>query len=418
MERVCVPSNLNRAFKRVKSNRGAAGVDGMTTETLLDWLKQHGEGLVSSLLDGSYTPQPVRSVAIPKPNGGTRELGIPTVVDRFVQQAILQVLQPIYEPQFSDSSYGFRPGRSAHDALRQASQYVESGKCFVVDVDLEKFFDRVNHDILVSRLSRSIGDKRLLGIIRRFLSAGHLQDGVVIERGEGTPQGGPLSPLLSNIMLDDLDKELERRGHSFCRYADDCNIYVSSLASSVRVLRSITHWLERHLKLKVNQAKSAASSVSERKFLGYRIQSDGRLGVARESLNRFRKKLRDRTKRRTPRSVQQVAKDLTSFLRGWVTYFRLAQSRSLFRDLDGWVRRRLRAIRIRQRKRSKSLSKFLISLGVTERNARRLASSGKGNWRLSHSPPVHQAMNKAWFESIGLFSMEKSHQVFQSGGTA
>ena len=418
MERICNPSNLNQAFKKVKSNGGAAGVDGMTVDQLFDWIKANKEAIISSLLDGSYKPQPVRSVEIPKPSGGIRRLGIPTCFDRFIQQAILQVLQPIFDPTFSDSSFGFRPGRSAHDAVKKASHYVNSGKQFVVDVDLEKFFDRVNHDILMSRLARSVGDKRLLKIIRRFLTAGHMKDGVVIQRGEGTPQGGPLSPLLSNIILDELDKEIERRGHSFCRYADDCNIYVSSLASAERVLQSITRWLEKTLHLKVNITKSAAAPVEERKFLGYRILSDGRLSVAKESLARFRKKLRDLTKRRTPRSVEKVAIDLTPFLRGWLNYFRLSQSRTLFYELDGWVRRRLRCIQLQQCKRFKTQVRFLVSKGISEINAKRHASSGKGKWRLSQTPVINKAMNNKWFELIGLFSLEKSYLLLKSNGTA
>ena len=272
MERVVERSNLNRAYRKVRSNKGSAGVDGMTIDQMRDWIAEHKEVLIASLLDGSYQPQPVRGVQIPKPGGkGMRQLGIPTVIDRLVQQAILQVLDPILDPNFSESSYGFRRGRSAHDALLQASKYVESGRTIVVDMDLAKFFDRVNHDILLSRLARRIGDKRLLRIIRRFLVAGLMQNGVCVARHQGTPQGGPLSPLLANLMLDELDKELEDRGHCFCRYADDCNIYVRSQAAGERVLNGVTHFLEAKLKLEVNRDKSAVARVNERQFLGHRL---------------------------------------------------------------------------------------------------------------------------------------------------
>jgi RNA-directed DNA polymerase len=295
---------------------------------------------------------------------------------------------------------------------------VADGNQFVVDIDLEKFFDRVNHDILMSRVARHVGDKRLLTIIRRFLSAGHLVNGVVTSSEEGTPQGGPLSPLLSNIMLDDLDKELELRGHQFCRYADDCNIYVASQVSAERVLKSVTRWLETKLKLKVNTTKSAAASVEARKFLGYRILSDGRLAVASESLVRFRTKIRHLTKRRSPGSLEETIRYLTPFLRGWLNYFRLSKSPSLWRDLDGWIRRRLRAKKLKQCKRSKTLIAFLVQQGVTKRNAQLLASSGKGKWRLSHVPQAHQAMGNKWFESIGLFSLERYFLSFKPEGTA
>lgn len=275
MEEVCQRANLNQAFKRVKDNKGAPGIDGMRVEDLREWLSAHKDELTASLLDGTYQPQPVKGVEIPKPDGGMRQLGIPTVCDRLVQQAILQVLTPILDPLFSDSSFGFRPGRGAHDALQQAQQYVEDGRIVVVDMDLEKFFDRVNHDILMARLARHVKDKRLLRITRAFLNAGIMQNGVCIARCEGTPQGGPLSPLLANLLLDDLDKELERRGHSFCRYADDCNIYVHSLKAGERVMESITRFLGKRLKLRVNEKKSAVDYVSKRKFLGYRLLKSG-----------------------------------------------------------------------------------------------------------------------------------------------
>ena len=413
MDRVCEPSNWNRAFKRVVSNKGAPGIDGMTVEMLGPWLATHKEAVVASLLDGSYLPQPVRAVEIPKPSGGTRELGIPTVIDRLVQQAILQVLQPIFEPTFSTSSFGFRPGKSAQGAIEQASRYISEGKGYVVDMDLEKFFDRVNHDILMSRLARTIGDKRLLRLIRRFLQAGLMRGGIASLRREGTPQGGPLSPLLSNVLLDDLDKELESRGHSFCRYADDCNIYVASSAAASRVLTSITAWLDKTLRLKVNVAKSAAAPVGERQFLGYRLLADGRPVVAPESFVRLRGKIRAATKRRTPRPVEQVAVELTPLLRGWGAYFRLAQSGEEYQRLDSWIRRRLRSIRLHQCKRVFTLKKYLVSRGVPERDAWKLALSGKSRWRLSRTKQSHMAMRNIWFYSIGLFSLERQHLSFK-----
>lgn len=292
MEQVCRPANLNRAYQRVKSNKGSPGVDGMTVGQLGEWLKTHGQQLVTGLLDGSHQPQPVRGVQIPKPGGkGVRQLGIPTVVDRLVQQAMLQVLDPILDPTFSASSYGFRAGRGAHQALRKAKEYIAGGRDIVVDIDLEKFFDKVNHDILMARLGRWVGDKRMLKIIGRFLRAGLMQNGVCVSREEGTPQGGPLSPLLANLLLDDLDKELEERGHKFCRYADDCNIYVQSEAAGERVLSSVTRFLEGKLKLRVNRDKSAVAPVVERKFLGHRLLPGGRLGIAPQSLERARERL-------------------------------------------------------------------------------------------------------------------------------
>jgi len=292
MEQVCQPANLNRAYKKVLANKGSPGVDGMPVGKLGDWIKRHRQELIDALLDGSYQPQPVRGVQIPKSGGkGMRQLGIPTVVDRLVQQAIGQVLQPILDPTFSASSYGFRPGRSAHDALRSAQKFVAEGRTIVVDIDLEKFFDKVNHDVLMARLGRWVGDKRMLKIIGRFLRAGLMSDGVCVSREEGTPQGGPLSPLLANLLLDDLDKELEKRGHCFCRYADDCNIYVQSKAAGERVLAGVSRFLEKKLRLRVNPDKSAVADVWERKFLGHRLLSGGRLGIAPQSLERARERL-------------------------------------------------------------------------------------------------------------------------------
>lgn len=402
MEEVIDRNNLNRAYRRVKANKGAPGVDGMTVHELRDWIVEHKQELIAALLDGSYRPQPVRGVEIPKAGGGMRQLGIPTVVDRLVQQAILQVLEPILDPTFSDSSFGFRRGRGAHDALAQASRYVSEGRTIVVDMDLEKFFDRVNHDILMARVARRVSDKRLLKIIRRFLEAGLLQQGVSVERHEGTPQGGPLSPLLANLLLDDLDKELEARGHRFCRYADDCNIYVRSQAAGERVLASLTAFLEGKLRLRVNRTKSAVAHVQERKFLGHRLLADGTLTIAPTSLERARARIRHITRRSRGVSFERAIGELNSFLTGWITYFRHAKARDAISRLDGWIRRKLRCLRLKQRKRAKGIASFLRGLGVPSGRCWTTAASGKGWWRMSHTPAAQQGMNNAWFEACGL----------------
>lgn len=405
MEEVCHRINLNRAYDRVMKNKGAPGVDGMTVDDLLPWIREHRQDLLSSLLDGSYEPQPVRGVEIPKAGGGVRQLGIPTVVDRLVQQAILQVLTRLLDPTFSDSSYGFRPGRGAHDALKKASEYVAEGRGIVVDVDLEKFFDRVNHDILMSRLARRVEDKRLLKIIRRFLEAGLMQEGVCVRREEGTPQGGPLSPLLANLLLDDLDRELERRGHKFCRYADDCNIYVRSQAAGERVMASVCQFLEVGLKLRVNREKSALARVEERKFLGYRLLSDGRLGIAPKSLEQAKDRIREISRRNRGISLERMIVELNSFLTGWVTYFRLAAMKSHLVALDGWVRRKLRCVRLKQCKRVKPMVDFFVRQGVSLRSAWCTALSGKGWWRKSGTPVANQSMPSGWWDGLGLVNL-------------
>jgi RNA-directed DNA polymerase len=402
MEEVTRLGNLTQAHSRVVSNQGAPGVDGMAVTDLAPWFRAHREEFLASLRDGTYEPQPVRGVEIPKPGGGVRRLGIPTVVDRLVQQAILQVLGGHLDPTFSESSFGFRPGRGAHDALAQASGYVAEGRAIVVDLDLEKFFDRVNHDILMSRLARRIDDKRLLRIIRRFLEAGMFQDGVCVDRNEGTPQGGPLSPLLANLLLDDLDRELERRGHKFCRYADDCNIYVRSRAAGERVLASVTRYLEERLKLRVNRAKSAAAPVAERKFLGHRLLADGTQTIAPRSLERAQDRVRQITRRNRGVSFEQLVKELNSFLTGWVAYFRHAKAKSHLTGLGSWIRRKLRCVRLKQRKRAKSITAFLHGLGVPWDRCWTTASSGKGWWRMSHTPAAQEGMNNAWFQAQGL----------------
>jgi RNA-directed DNA polymerase len=402
MEEVTERDNLNRAYRRVVANKGSPGVDGLTVGDLKTWIAAHKDALIASLRDGSYQPQPVRGVEIPKPGGGVRQLGIPTVVDRLVQQAILQVLEKILDPTFSASSFGFRPGRGAHDALAQASRYVAEGRTIVVDFDLEKFFDRVNHDILMSRLARRIGDKRLLRIIRRFLEAGLLQNGVCVERYEGTPQGGPLSPLLANLLLDDLDRELERRGHKFCRYADDCNIYVQSRAAGERVLASVTKYLEGQLQLRVNRSKSAAASVVERKFLGHRLLADGTQTIAPQSLERAQDRVRAITRRNRGVSFEQLVRELNSFLTGWVTYFRYAKAKGTLAALGSWVRRKLRCVRLKQRKRAHAIAAFLHGLGVPWDQCWTTAACGKGWWRMAHTPAAQQGMSNAWFGAQGL----------------
>lgn len=413
MEEVTSRENLNRAYRKVRANKGAPGVDGVTLDDLPAWIAEHKQELIDSLLDGSYQPQPVRGVQIPKPGGGMRQLGIPTVVDRLVQQAILQVLEGRLDPTFSDSSYGFRPGRSAHQAVQQASRYVTEGRTIVVDMDLEKFFDRVNHDILMSRLARHVGDKRLLRIIRRFLEAGLMQEGVCVTRREGTPQGGPLSPLLANLLLDDLDRELTQRGHAFCRYADDCNIYVRSQAAGERVLASITSFLEGKLRLRVNRDKSAVATVSERKFLGYRLLTDGRLTIAPQSIQRAKDRIRQITRRNRGVSFERMLSELGSFTTGWVTYFRHATERDAFCRLDGWIRRKLRCVRLKQRKRAKSIAAFLQSLGVSWNRSWTTAACGKGWWRMSATPSAHHGMSNHWFETQGYHSLENRYLSLQ-----
>lgn len=407
MEQICNPANLNRAYKRVKANKGSPGIDGMRVEEMREFIAAHKESLIQSLLKGSYRPQAVRKVEIPKPEGGRRQLGIPTVLDRLVQQAILQVIQPIYEQGFSDSSYGFRPKRRAHQAVKRAQEYVRAGNRIVVDIDLEKFFDRVNHDILMSRLARRIRDKRLLKIIRGFLEAGIMEGGVCIERIEGTPQGGPLSPFLSNILLDELDKELEKRGHKFCRYADDCNVYIKSIKGGERVLSSVKEFLRKRLRLKINETKSAVSEVWKRQFLGFKIQRNEKIGLSEKSEKRLKAIVRQLTKRNRGVKLEQVIENLNQKFDGWINYFKIVETPSRLRDLDSWIRRKLRCYRLKQRKRCYPIVKFLISLGVTSENAWNIGKSSKGWWRLSHTGAVNIAMSKAWFERHGLISLEK-----------
>ena len=416
MEQVAGSANLNQAYKRVKANKGAAGVDGMSVGELRCWLADHKDALVASLIRGDYQASPLLGVEIPKPGGGMRQLGIPGVVDRLVQQAILQVLQPILDPTFSDASFGFRPGRGAHDALAQARVYVAQGYWVVVDLDLEKFFDRVNHDILMSRLARRIGDKRLLRIVRGFLEAGMMQNGVCVERYEGTPQGGPLSPLLANLLLDDLDKVLEARGHCFVRYADDCNIYVRSLKAGERVMASLSKFLQGRLRLKVNKEKSAVAPVWERSFLGHRLLMDGSLGIAPKSLKRAKERLRKITRRNRGISLGRMIDEVNSFVSGWVTYFRMARCKSHLIRLDEWLRSRLRCFRIKQCKRIKPLVDFLKRQGVPEKRAWAGGASAKGWWRTANCPPAKEAMPIAWFDQQGLVQLAQRYATLQTSG--
>ena len=400
MKQIASPANLRLACKKVKSNKGSAGIDGMTVDELVQWLPNNLTTLQEQLLTGKYLSTPVRGVKIPKPGGGERQLGIPTVKDRLVQQAILQILEPTFDRTFSRSSYGFRPKRSAHDALKAGAAFVKDGYTIVVDLDLEKFFDRVNHDILMERLSRRITDKTALRLIRRFLTAGMMQEGVCVLSEEGTPQGGPLSPLLSNILLDELDKELEKRGHRFCRYADDCNIYVRSQFAGERVMASITQFLQKRLKLVVNAKKSAVDVADQRKFLGYRILRDGRLEVSPQSVVKFKDKIREITSRNRGRALWVICRELRQYLIGWYHYYKLNWSKSWFEGLDGWVRRRVRCYRLKQCKVASGIYYFLRSLRISDWSARALAGSSKGWWHISKSKPAHYAMGNQWFRFI------------------
>ena len=407
MEEVLRKENLIRALKRVRANKGAPGVDGMTVDELGDHLRECWISIREQLLDSTYVPKPVRVVEIPKPSGGTRTLGIPTVLDRFIQQAILQVLGPIFDAGFSESSYGFRPGRSAQQAVQQAQQYIADGRRWVVDLDLEKFFDRVNHDILMSRLARKVKDKRLLRLIRRYLQAGLMSDGVVSQRQAGTPQGGPLSPLLSNVLLDDLDKELERRGHYFCRYADDCNIYVNSEKAGIRVMESVTSFLERKLKLRVNRAKSAVGRPWKRKFLGYTVtvNKKPRLKPAPQSVRRARMKIRRITRSGKGRNIERVIRDINRFIRGWFGYFRLSDVKQCFDALDQWIRHRLRKILWQQWKKPRTRAKKLQSFGIWPDKAKRATSNGRGPWWNAGAPHMHAAITNRRLSDWGLLRL-------------
>jgi RNA-directed DNA polymerase len=407
MEAIVERDNLRKALAQVKRNKGAAGVDGMSLGALTPYLKEHWPTIRAQLLDGTYKPQPVRRVEIPKASGGKRPLGIPTVLDRFIQQAVLQVLQADWDRTFSEHSYGFRPKRSAHQAVTRAQELIAAGHDVVVDIDLEKFFDRVNHDILMGLVAKRVADKRILKLIRGFLTAGVLADGLVGPTDEGTPQGGPLSPLLSNLMLDVLDKELETRGLNFVRYADDCNIYVRSQRAGGRVMASIESFLTERLKLKVNKAKSAVARPGKRKFLGFSFTSRTRprRRIASQSLARFRSRVRDLTRRTRGKSLAQIVKELSVYLTGWRGYFGFCETPSVLRDLDQWTRRRLRAIAWKQWKRGSTRFAELRRCGVGRDLAAQTAGSPHGPWRLSNSPALTIALPNAFFASLGLVSL-------------
>jgi RNA-directed DNA polymerase len=408
MEAVVERSNMILALRRVEQNRGSAGIDRVTVKELRGYLKEHWPKIKEKLLEGSYQPVAVRRVEIAKPSGGVRQLGISTVVDRLIQQALNQVLSPIFDGNFSKSSYGFRPGRSAHQAVRQAQSYVASGKRWLVDIDLEKFFDRVNHDILMSHVVRRVSDKRVRLLIRRYLQAGIMEGGLIAANREGTPQGGPLSPLLSNIMLDDLDKGLERRGLRFCRYADDCNIHVSSRRAGQRVLASVRNFLERRLKLKVNLEKSAVARPWQRKFLGYSMttQLKPRLKVARQSVKRIREKLKESFRRGRGRRLDRfIEQELNPILRGWGNYFQFAQVEGTFEELNGCVRRKLRQMLWRQWKRSPTRAARLMQRGLDKERAWKSAANGRGSWWNSGASHMNEAFSRRYFDQVGLFSL-------------
>ena len=417
LEAVVERKNMWLALKQVERNRGAAGVDNLTVEQLRAYLREHWLGIKEELLAGSYQPQPVLKVEIPKPGGkGRRMLGIPTVLDRLLQQALQQVLSPLFEPNFSESSYGFRPQRSAHQAVLKARQFVRAGRRWVVDIDLEKFFDRVNHDILMSRLARRIKDKRVLQLVRKYLQAGMMSGGLVTVRREGTPQGGPLSPLLSNILLDELDKELARRGHKFCRYADDCNVYVQSRSAGERVLRSLTSFLERRLRLKVNAEKSAVARPWERKFLGYSFtwHRAARLKVASGSGQRLKEKLRAIFRRGRGRNLSKlIEEELTPLLRGWLNYFRLAEVKGIFEELDSWIRRKLRNLIWRNWKRPFTRAKNLMQRGLAKAQALKSAMNGRGPWWNAGASHMHLTFPKSYFARCGLLSLLEQRRRFQ-----
>jgi len=419
IHKVLEPKNLRLALKRVKANKGAPGVDTMTTEELTPYLKGNWAHVKERIASGTYRPAPVKRVDIPKPGGGIRSLGVPTVLDRFIQQAILQVLTPIFEPTFSDQSFGFRPARSAHQAVERARSYIEEGFEYVVDIDIEKFFDKVNHDRLMAKVATTINDKALLGLIRRYLQAGILTSGVVIERHEGTPQGGPLSPLLADIYLTELDKELEKRGHRFVRYADDCNIYLKSERAAKRVLTSVGRFLKNKLKLKVNEGKSTATKARGAEFLGFSFYGyqPVKVGISRVSLLRAKARIKKLTRRSEGISLAQMIRRLNQYLTGWGAYFSLASHPNLFKVLDTWIRRRLRCFVWKQWKRPKTRLKELRKRGLTGSVAF-AAFSRKGPWRMAGSAALQRAIPNSFFEADGLVSLHGRYLSLHASRTA
>jgi RNA-directed DNA polymerase len=407
MEEVCERENRRKALKRVRANQGSPGIDGMTVDELPGYLEQHWPTIREQLMSGTYEPKPVKRVEIPKPDGGVRKLGIPTVLDRFVQQAVQQVLQKQWDPTFSEHSYGFRPGRSAQQAVAQAQQYIAEGYGWCVDFDLEKFFDRVNHDKLMGQIAKRVGDKRLLKLIRAFLNAGVMENGLVSPSVEGTPQGGPLSPLLSNLVLDELDRELERRGHRFVRYADDSNIYVRSERAGQRVMESVKRFITEKLKLKVNESKSAVAKPQERKFLGFSF-TDGKepkRKIAPKAIDRFKERIREITHRSRGRSMEQVTAELARYIRGWRGYFGFCETPSVLRRLDSWVRRRVRCAFWRQWKTGRKRYAELVRRGASREESAQTAGTRSGPWRVSQSPALHRALSNAYLTSFGLPSL-------------
>jgi group II intron reverse transcriptase/maturase len=414
MEKVVSRGNMMAAYSRVVSNKGAAGVDEMPVSALKGYLQTEWPRIREELLAGTYRPQPVRKVEIPKPGGGARMLGIPTVVDRLIQQAVHQVMSPLFDAGFSESSYGFRPGRSAHQAVKAARKYVESGLRWVVDIDLEKFFDRVHHDTLMALVKRKVGDRQVLSLIASYLKAGILEGGLTSPRVEGTPQGGPLSPLLSNILLDELDKELERRGHKFCRYADDANIYVATKASGERVMGSISQYLSERLKLTVNASKSAVDRPWKRTFLSYSMTRHfkPRLTVAKKAVDRLKANLKAVFRRGKGKNIRTTIEEATPKLRGWVIYFRYAEVKGVFEELDGWVRRKLRRILWKQWKRPKTRAKNLMQRGLSEATAWKSATNGHGPWWNAGAAHMHRAVPKSFFDKLGLVSfIDQFHRL-------
>ena len=405
MEEVCERENCQQALRRVKANKGSPGVDGMTVHEIPEYLKQHWPAIREQLLSGTYRPQPVRRVEIDKPDGGgVRKLGIPTVLDRWIQQLVLQVLQKRWDPTFSDHSYAFRPERSAHQAVARAQQYIAEGYCWVVDLDLEKFFDRVGHDKLMAQIAERVSDKRVLKLIRAFLVAGVMENGLASAVDEGVPQGGPLSPLLSNLVLDELDQELERRGHRFVRYADDSNVYVRSERAGQRVMASITKFITQRLKLKVNYEKSAIARPAERKFLGFSFTNDlqPRRRIAPKALQRFKMRVRELTSRTRGVSLATMVEELSVYLRGWQGYFGFCQTPTVLQGLDKWLRRRLRSVQWKQWKRGRTRFAELRKRGVGSELAAKTAGSAHGPWRLAQSPALSFALPNAYFTSLGL----------------